>query len=43
MPLKKGEMKVNGSIAYCAQQPWIQNATLKDNMHCAEEYLKFCL
>jgi ABC-type bacteriocin/lantibiotic exporter with double-glycine peptidase domain len=23
---------VNGSVAYCAQQAWIRNATLRDNI-----------
>ncbi len=27
-----GEVKVQGSVSYCAQQAWIQNATLKDNV-----------
>src|SRR5690606_33277800 len=27
-----GKVEVNGSLAYCAQQAWIQNATLRDNI-----------
>ena len=27
-----GSVKTQGSIGYCAQQAWIQNATLKDNV-----------
>jgi ABC-type multidrug transport system fused ATPase/permease subunit len=25
-------VELNGSVAYCAQEPWIQNATLKENI-----------
>ncbi|KAI5953221.1 hypothetical protein KGF54_002592 [Candida jiufengensis] len=32
IPMTKGSVEVNGSIAYCAQQPWIQNATVKENI-----------
>jgi ATP-binding cassette subfamily C (CFTR/MRP) protein 1 len=28
----KGEAIINGSIAYCPQQAWIQNATIKQNI-----------
>ena len=28
----RGEKVVNGSISYVAQQAWIQNLTLKDNI-----------
>jgi len=28
----QGDLAVGGSIAYCAQQPWIQNATVRDNI-----------
>ena len=28
----RGELKVDGSIAYTSQNPWITNATLKDNI-----------
>ncbi|KAG9315666.1 hypothetical protein JVU11DRAFT_3312 [Chiua virens] len=27
-----GEVHYNGSIAYCAQQPWIQTSTIQDNI-----------
>ncbi|CAK9437824.1 uncharacterized protein LODBEIA_P22020 [Lodderomyces beijingensis] len=27
-----GVVNVNGTVAYCAQQPWIQNATVKANI-----------
>src|SRR5690606_18641252 len=27
-----GNISINGSIAYCSQQAWIQNATLRDNI-----------
>uniref|UniRef100_A0A7S3CY71 ATP-dependent transporter ycf16 n=1 Tax=Palpitomonas bilix TaxID=652834 RepID=A0A7S3CY71_9EUKA len=29
---KKGSVKKNGTIAYCAQEPWVLNATMKDNI-----------
>ena len=29
-------MHVDGSIAYVSQQPWIQNASLKDNVLCGK-------
>jgi ABC-type multidrug transport system fused ATPase/permease subunit len=32
VPLVSGDCSVNGSIAYSAQTPWIQNQTLKDNI-----------
>jgi ATP-binding cassette, subfamily C (CFTR/MRP), member 1 len=28
----KGQVKVNGSLAYCSQAPWMVNATVKDNI-----------
>ncbi|KAF9229004.1 P-loop containing nucleoside triphosphate hydrolase protein [Gyrodon lividus] len=28
----KGEVHCNGSIAYCAQQPWVQTTTIQDNI-----------
>ncbi|KAF8838120.1 P-loop containing nucleoside triphosphate hydrolase protein [Paxillus ammoniavirescens] len=27
-----GEIQCNGSIAYCAQQPWVQTTTIQDNI-----------
>ncbi|KAI5968496.1 hypothetical protein KGF57_000197 [Candida theae] len=38
VPISKGTVKVNGSIAYCAQQPWIQNATVRENILFGSEY-----
>jgi ATP-binding cassette subfamily C (CFTR/MRP) protein 1 len=32
MPKKEGTVIVNGSVAYVAQQAWIRNATLRDNI-----------
>ena len=32
VPQQGGRVCVRGSIAYCAQAPWIQNATLRDNV-----------
>lgn len=30
--LEKGEITLNGKVAYAAQTPWILNATLRDNI-----------
>ncbi|KAH8673993.1 metal resistance protein YCF1 [Xylariales sp. PMI_506] len=35
---EKGEVKVNGAIAYVAQQPWIMNATVKENVIFGHRY-----
>ncbi|KAI8898302.1 P-loop containing nucleoside triphosphate hydrolase protein [Globomyces pollinis-pini] len=32
MLLKSGKSIVNGSLAYCQQQPWIQSGSLKENI-----------
>ena len=32
MPLLSGSCVVNGATAYCAQTPWIQNLSLRDNI-----------
>ncbi|KAG0045022.1 hypothetical protein BGZ83_009725 [Gryganskiella cystojenkinii] len=32
MYVRKGSVKISGKIAYAPQQPWIINATLKDNI-----------
>jgi ABC-type multidrug transport system fused ATPase/permease subunit len=32
MPKRAGHVSLEGSVAYCAQQPWIQNATIRDNI-----------
>jgi ATP-binding cassette subfamily C (CFTR/MRP) protein 1 len=36
----EGEVNVKGSIAYVPQQPWMQNATLKDNILFGKKYKK---
>ncbi|XP_072264457.1 ATP-binding cassette sub-family C member 5 [Pyxicephalus adspersus] len=38
MTLLEGSVSVNGSVAYVAQQAWILNATLRDNILFGEEY-----
>jgi ATP-binding cassette subfamily C (CFTR/MRP) protein 1 len=35
---EKGEVKVNGTVAYVAQQPWIMNATVKENIIFGHRY-----
>ena len=38
MDTKSGTVKINGSIAFSAQQAWIQNATVKDNILFGKEF-----
>lgn len=46
----KGEVKINGTIGYCTQQPWIQTDTLRANILFGQpnddkklsEVVKFC-
>ncbi|XP_018418340.1 PREDICTED: multidrug resistance-associated protein 5-like [Nanorana parkeri] len=38
MTLLEGKVSVNGSIAYAAQQAWIFNASLRDNILFGEDY-----
>lgn len=38
MKLTDGKVNICGSIAYCAQQSWIQNATLRDNILFGEAF-----
>ena len=33
----EGEVKIKGSVAYVAQQAWIQNATLSENILFGKE------
>jgi ABC-type multidrug transport system fused ATPase/permease subunit len=40
MLLKKGHLAVNGDVAYVAQQAWIFNATLKENILFGQPYDK---
>ncbi|KAI0128475.1 P-loop containing nucleoside triphosphate hydrolase protein [Xylariales sp. AK1849] len=35
---EKGNVKANGTIAYVAQQPWIMNATVKENIIFGHRY-----
>ncbi|XRA96345.1 ABC transporter isoform A [Pycnococcus provasolii] len=34
----RGRLHLKGRIAYTAQDPWIQNATVRDNILCGREY-----
>ncbi|ORX67697.1 hypothetical protein BCR32DRAFT_330237 [Anaeromyces robustus] len=38
MKREKGKITLGGSISYCSQQAWIQNATIKDNILFGKEY-----
>ena len=38
--VKKGEIKVNGSTAFTAQQPWIFSGTVRQNILFGREYKK---
>ena len=35
---KSGEIKVGGRVSFCAQQAWILNATVRDNILFGQEY-----
>ena len=35
---ESGRVFLGGKVAYCAQQPWITNATLRDNILWGEPY-----
>jgi ATP-binding cassette subfamily C (CFTR/MRP) protein 5 len=34
----EGKVAVSGSVAYVSQQPWILNATIRDNILFGEMY-----
>ena len=36
--LGSGDIRVRGSVAYCAQTPWIRNATLRENVIFDSKY-----
>ena len=38
IPLVGGSCTVEGRVAYCAQTPWIQNLSLRDNVLFGEDY-----
>jgi ABC-type multidrug transport system fused ATPase/permease subunit len=38
MSLRSGDVYMKGSVAYCNQQPWVLNDTLKGNVLFGEEY-----
>jgi len=38
VPRNGGRVVIRGSIAYCAQEPWIQNASLRDNVLFGQPY-----
>lgn len=38
IPCKSGDIKVSGSVSLCAQQSWILNATVKDNILFGKPY-----
>ncbi|KAL6591713.1 P-loop containing nucleoside triphosphate hydrolase protein [Neocallimastix sp. 'constans'] len=38
MKRESGEVTFGGTIGYCSQQAWIQNATVKDNILFGKEY-----
>lgn len=38
VPLLQGHVHVAGPIAYCAQVPWIQHGTVKDNITFGDEF-----
>ncbi|GAB9467839.1 Multidrug resistance-associated protein 1 [Globisporangium polare] len=40
MVKRHGAVYVGGSVAYCSQQPWIQNLTIRDNILFGKAYEK---
>lgn len=38
MPMASGHLAVEGSVAYAAQQAWIFNETLRENILFGKEY-----
>lgn len=40
LKVEKGSVKVNGSIAYAAQQPWVFSGTVRQNILFGKEYNK---
>lgn len=40
LKVEDGDLKVNGSIAYAAQQPWIFSGTVRQNIIFGKEYNK---
>lgn len=38
MRRRSGTMTINGGVGYCSQVPWIQNATVKQNILFGKEY-----
>ena len=40
IPITKGSIKLNGRIAYVAQDPWIVNGSIRDNILFGREYDK---
>jgi ABC-type multidrug transport system fused ATPase/permease subunit len=40
MEIKKGKVTYSGSVGYCPQEAWIQNASLKDNILFGQPFIK---
>lgn len=40
LTVKKGDVEIEGSIAYTAQQPWIFSGTIRQNILFGCEYKK---
>jgi len=38
LPLVDGKIKINGRIAYAAQQAWVYNGTVRDNIVFGKDY-----
>ena len=38
LPFKEGSMKVNGKIAYAAQQAWVYNGSVQENILFGQDY-----
>ncbi|XP_071820241.1 ATP-binding cassette sub-family C member 4-like isoform X2 [Apostichopus japonicus] len=40
LPVKKGSLKVGGSVSFAAQQPWVFSGTLRENVLFGKEFEK---
>lgn len=38
LPIKSGEMKINGTISYSSQEPWLFSGTVRQNILFGENY-----